>query len=271
MRLLLLTLFLLVAAPAAFAESVVLKACANPNMPAADTIRFCQEALQDRGLDTSTRARVLTNLGVGLAEQGRHSEAILNFGLATSADPGLTVAYTYRARSNEALGRLQDAYADFATALEVAPEDASIWAAQGAMLLRQNRIAEAEGNLSRAIELDPRNLSARYNRGLALLSLGDPVAAEADFDSVLEISDNDAAALLNRGQARALQGEESALADFDRAVDLAPDWGAAYYARGRYLDGAGDKERADTDFLRAFELGVSNPFLIERVRQISGN
>ncbi|MEM9044947.1 MAG: tetratricopeptide repeat protein [Pseudomonadota bacterium] len=270
MRRFLLALCIAAAASPVFGQ-VSLEACANPNLEAGDTIRFCQQALQDRDLRPNNRARVLTNLGVGLAEMGRHSEAIVNFGLASTTDPKLIAAYTYRARSNEALGNIQDALDDFAAALEAAPQDPEVWAARGAMLMRQRRLPEAEQDLTRALELDRDNLSARYNRGLARLSLGDAAAAEEDLDWLLSVRGDDVGALVNRGQARALQEKTTALEDFDRAITIAPDWGPAYYTRGRYHDWAGRKADADADYLRAFELGVSNPFLIERVRQISGN
>ncbi|MEM9097993.1 MAG: tetratricopeptide repeat protein [Pseudomonadota bacterium] len=260
----------LVATPA-LGQNASLEECANPAQEASDTIRFCQQALQDRQLLPNTRARVLTNLGVGLAEMGRHSEAILNFALARSTDPDLIVAYIYRARSNEALGRPEEALADFAAALAVAPNDGEVWAARGALLLRQRRLPEAEQDLTQALTLDQTNLSARYNRGLARLSAGDAAGAEEDFDQLLSNRPDDIGAIVNRGQARAVLQKDTALADFDRAVALAPDWGPAYYTRGRYYDQAGRKEAADADYLRAHELGVSNPFLIERVRQLSEN
>ena len=67
-----------------------------------------------------------------------------------------------------------------------------------------------------------------------------------------------------------LLGTEDAAEDFDKALSMAEEWGLAWFVRGRYRDGLGDREGANADFLRAYELGHSDPWLIQRVREISG-
>jgi tetratricopeptide (TPR) repeat protein len=58
-----------------------------------------------------------------------------------------------------------------------------------------------------------------------------------------------------RGVSRQLRGREvSALAEFSRAIDLAPRWAAAYNARGRCFRCLADKESALSDFDRALVL-----------------
>ena len=45
-----------------------------------------------------------------------------------------------------------------------------------------------------------------------------------------------------------------AIADFDRALELKPDFAEAYYNRGQAYASVGDKEKARLDFLKAREL-----------------
>ena len=79
----------------------------------------------------------------------------------------------------------------------------------------------------------------------------------------------DAGAYLYRAQSRAGLNDSGAAEDFDMAIELAGEWSLAWFVRGRYRDRLGDREGANADFLRANELGHSDPWLIERVREIS--
>ena len=121
-----------------------------------------------------------------------------------------------------------------------------------------------------ALALAPDLMAARYNRGLAYLRLREHALAEADFSAVIGRNPRETGAYLNRGRARAGMGGKGALSDFDRAVALAPEWAVAWFLRGQFHDMNGDREAANADFQRAFELGHSDPWLIERMRQISG-
>ena len=91
-----------------------------------------------------------------------------------------------------------------------------------------------------------------------------------DFSAVIGRNPRDAGAYLNRGRARAAQGRAGVHNDFDRAIALEPEWAAAWYMRGRLFDREGAVDEANADFLRAYQLGYSDPWLIERMRQMSG-
>ena len=63
---------------------------------------------------------------------------------------------------------------------------------------------------------------------------------------------------------------EEAIPVYDRAIEISPESGGAWFARGRYWDARGNTEAANSDFLRANELGYSDPWLLRRIREISG-
>ena len=65
-------------------------------------------------------------------------------------------------------------------------------------------------------------------------------------------------------------GLPAATEDFDQAIALQSDWAPAFFARGQYRDQLGDREGANADFIRAHELGYPDPWLIRRIREISG-
>lgn len=260
---------LIALASGAGAQSIDLENCANQRLEAGATIQFCQKALQDRKLPPRTRAQVLATLGNALASQNRHRDAIVNYRLARGTDPTLMPAYTNSGRSNEALGDDDAALADYAAAIAADPGWVDAWASRGALHLRRNQPGEALPDLNRALELAPGETRIRYNRGIAHLGLGNAEPAERDFSAVIETAPGDAGAFLNRGRAKALLQRPDARADMDKALQLSPEWGYAWYIRGRHLESSGAIEEANADYLRAFQLGYSNTWLLQRVQQLS--
>lgn len=257
--------------PISGATAQTLENCANSRLSAGETVNFCQKALQDRDLSPTVRAQVLVTLGVALADLGRHRDAVTNYALAQRTDPTLMPAYTNRARSNEQLGRVEDALVDYAAALSVDPGWHDAWSGRGALYLSQDRPDLALPDLDEAVRTDDEDLLARYNRGVAHLRLGNAASAERDFSDVLSQSPDDPGAYINRGRARSALGNASALEDMNRALALSPEWGWGHFVRARYHDEEGRVEAANADYLRAFELGFSTPWLIGKVREISGN
>lgn len=256
-----------VPAPSGAADPV-LEACANPDRPVSETLTFCQRALRDPGLSEAQRAGVLTNLGVAQAALGRQGDAETSFSLAIATEPGLVAAHANRARSRLALGRFDEAMADFDRAVELAPRDPGVRVARGGALLRADRAEAAIRDFDAALALDAGNAGALFNRGIARLVLGRDGEAEADFSAVIRADPGDEGAWLNRARARAERDTRGAEEDFDRAIELAPDWGRAWAARGLFLEAQGRREEAGRDFLRAYELGESAPWLLDRVARL---
>lgn len=255
---------------AAQAQGGVLVGCADHSLPATDTLQLCQRALRDTRLTPGQRAAVLVNLGVAQASLGRHVDAEQSFGLAIQTDDSLVPAFSNRARSRLALGRYAEALEDFDEAVARAPGDARLWLGRGGALLRGGSARAAVSDLTRAIRIDPAEPAGWFNRGLGYLLLGETEAAEQDFSEAIARNERDAGAFLNRARARAVHAPARAGADFDRAVELDPEWGRAYLARGQFRDVEGDREGADRDFLRAWELGERDVWLQERIRRIRG-
>ncbi len=255
---------LVLSGPAA-AQGGVLAGCADASLQPNETLTLCQKALRDSRLTPDQRAAVLVNLGVAQAALGRHGDAERSFGLAITTRPDLTAAYANRARSRLALGRYDAAMADFDTAVAQDPGDAELWLGRGGAQLRGGAVRAAVSDLTRAIGIDTTLTAAHFNRGVGHLLLGDMGAAEADFSTVLAREPEDAGAHLNRGRARADRDPAGAERDFDRAIALDPEWGRAWAARGLFLELRGREEEATRDFLRAYELGERERWLVERL------
>lgn len=243
--------------------------CGNPQASSGDVVNACQRALQTGKLSKRAEAQVRTNLGAALYDLTRYREAIDEYTAALSAEPSFVVAYLNRARAHEKLRMLREAAADYGEVLRLDPNAADAYVGRGAMLLSNGDPARAVADLNRAISLEPDWISPYFNRGLAYLRLGDYGRSELDFSTVIGRNAGDAGAYLNRGRARAALRSQNAAADFDQAVALSPEWGGAWFARGQYRDQQGQREAANGDFIRAFELGYPDPWLQKRIREIS--
>lgn len=244
--------------------------CGAPKSTAHEIVNFCQKAINTGKLNSKARAQVYANLSIGYYELQQYLGAVEAATRALNDDPRLVAAFLNRAKAHEKLSKLEEAADDFGRALAVDPNSAEAYMGRGIMLLRHGRAYMAIPDLSKALLIDRKLDVARFNRGLAFLEIDQPSRAEEDFTRLLRENPADAEIYLYRGQARAALKRPDAAEDFDKAVELAGESGLAWFVRGRYRDSRGDREGANADFLRAYELGHDDPWLIERVREISG-
>lgn len=256
--------------PAAAQLENAVEICGDPQAAPRDIVRFCLMALDSGKLDPQVAAQINANLGVGYFELGRFAEAVDAYSAAIAGSPRMVAAYVNRGRAQERLRRPEEALADYSQAIALDPDAADAYLGRGVLLLRQGQAEPAIGDFEAAARAEPDWVAPRFNLGVALLNLGRYAEAEQAFSAVLSKSQEDAAAWMNRGRARAGLGDPEAESDFDRAIRLDPEWGGAWFARGRYFDERGAREAANADFLRAYELGYADPWLIQRVREISG-
>ena len=250
--------------------STLIEICGSTDAQPREIVNFCQRAIASGKLDTRAEAQVRANLGVGWFELGEFSNALIEYNLALDAAPDLIGVYLNRARVLEKLGRLREAAADYDTVIQRDPKAADAYLGRGAMLLANGDPGRSLDDFSNAIRLQPGWVSPHFNRGMAHYHLGMWQEAERDFTTVVERNPSDAAAFLNRARARAQAGDPDAGLDFDRALQIDPEWGGGWFARGQYWEGRGNREAANRDFMRAYELGYPDPWLHKRVREISG-
>lgn len=110
------------------------------------------------------------------------------------------------------------------------------------------------------IAREPENADLRVQRGYAYMDLGAYESALGDFNMAIELDDSLPEAYLGRGALRFYLREWSAaLEDFDRALELNPVYADAFAWRGRLLAARGEYD-AGLEALRwAVSLDGSNP------------
>jgi tetratricopeptide (TPR) repeat protein len=97
---------------------------------------------------------------------------------------------------------------------------------------------------------------AHVKRGDWYIDTGNPEQAFSEYNRAIEIDPQYADAYIARGGAYRVKGEfDKALADYDKAITINPNDGDAYLARAFCLMEIGENQRAISDLERASELG----------------
>ncbi len=114
----------------------------------------------------------------------------------------------------------------------------------GVSLAAFGRHADAERSFRRCLQIDPEHAQTRRRLAEALFESGNLDESAELFRDALSASPDDPRSLLGLGRIAAAAGElEGARRNLERAVELAPEYGAAHYAlalvyRDQGLDGA---------------------------------
>lgn len=170
-------------------------------------------------LPEETRYVALRTLGQLYADRGDYARAraILTQALARPpADKAALASLYFLLGYAHQLGQppeLDQAIERYSQALALSPEIISAYNNRGIAYLGRDQAGDAAlaaGDLTRVIEADPENAAAHNNRGTAYLSLAKAGATPTDRPS---------------------EALDRAIADFDRAVTLAPGAPEAYFNR----------------------------------------
>jgi tetratricopeptide (TPR) repeat protein len=182
-------------------------------------------------------------------------DALEDFARALELAPDNASLFAARGQTLRVLGRLEDALRDFDRAIELAPDSESAVASRGVILQRLGRLDEAVADLTRAIALRPSDDWAVAHRGEAYRMMGRYRLAVTDFTEAIRLDPAYEFAYASRALARRRLGHHrEELADLDRAIELNPDYDWAFAQRGVTHRAAGRHDQAIADFGSAIDL-----------------
>lgn len=118
------------------------------------------------------------------------------------------------------LGRTAEAIGHFQRALEINPNQATVYSSLGVALLETGQPGRSLSHLQKAIELDPNNGDAHYNLGNTFLHTGRATEALAAYKKALELNPNDTETLNNMAWILATW-PDALTRDGTKAVELA--------------------------------------------------
>ena len=189
-----------------------------------DRITFWQDCVNK----SPRKARPHNNLGVALADQGDHDEAIKKYHKALQLDPHYQDPVGNIGLSLAEQGKMEESITYFLKALEINPKDYKTLNNLGASLIVIERYTEAVQRLSEAIALNLYYAQAHNNMGVALQHLGRIEEAIDHFSTAVRLDPDYAMAYNTLGVVLANQGRfEEAIEQFSAALKINPEYRSA--------------------------------------------
>jgi tetratricopeptide (TPR) repeat protein len=220
---------------------------------------------QNQQLDPVTAGR-LRSEGYFRAQQGNNRQAIESYNQAIQADPTNPATYINRGVSHHRLGELDAALNDYNKALELDPNLAIAYSNRSHVYYDQQKFQEAYNDANNAVQLSAELPEAQINLGNARLKIApnpnDPTiqnAAIQDYNQVITATPlqpgKAAIAGTNRGNIFLSQNKNpEAFRDYDRAIQLNPEFAEAYFNRAIASQKVGNIPAAIQDYERAAQL-----------------
>ncbi len=192
--------------------------------------------------------------GLVLDRQNKDEEALASFEKATESEPRFYEAWRERGRILSSLKRYPEALESIDKAIDFNDKDFFLYMLRGNLLRGLKRNSEARDAYSQAIKLNPYPFGY-YIRGNTLLDLGDKQGAIDDFNKAIELKPDFAEVYNSLGNAHsALGNQQRAIDDYTKAIELQPDFALAYIRRGFIRKELGNQQEAIADFTKAIEL-----------------
>ena len=198
-------------------------------------------------------------LGAVLRDQGRLDEAIANFESALRAKPHFADAQDNLGEALAANGQVAAALPHLLEARRLQPESLDVRINLGSALNQAGQPKDAEAEYRAALALRPESAEAHAGLGLALMAQGRAQEALPQLLDAIRIHPDSADAHYNLGNAYgALERPDEAIAQFTEAVRLKPSDAGAHFNLGTAFVSAGRMPDAISEFSVAVKLKPDN-------------
>jgi len=189
-----------------------------------------------------------------------------------AANPADFGALANRGVSYRATGDYDRALADFDAAMRLNSDSAvsaGLFLERGLAHDGKGNHTAAIGDFDEALRRNPSLMVAYFARAMALEDIGQPERAKVDLSEAMRRNREMVAALyMQRGYVlKRSRDFDKAIAAFDKAIYLNPNWPSAYFGRGASYEEQGNREQAVADYLMTLEFRARTE--LERQRQQS--
>jgi len=183
--------------------------------------------------------------------------------------PNVHVAFYNRGNALAALGKHEEAIADFTKAVPLKPTHVGTYSNRGVSYANLGKINEALVDFNKVVQLDSLYSNVYSNRGNTKILLGDLQGALADYNKAIRIDSSYMDAYYNRGIVKDSLGDYTgAIRDWTITLQKDPTFANAYLSRGIVYLKAGDTLNAQNDLGRFQKL---NPKAVSEYLQYAKN
>ncbi|MGW5255506.1 tetratricopeptide repeat protein [Streptomyces sp. NPDC004012] len=206
------------------------------------------------------RSQLLYNRARLLVALGRPDEAYADYTRLVDLDPYYTDYLSERARISRDRGDFDAALADYDRAVQLAPPFPELYYNRGTARIRTGDLRGALDDFAYVLEMEPSDLDTRIARAELLLETGDLDGAETDADAGLALHPDEVQLLCLKGTVL-LQREDfdQALIAFDAALERDPRYPAALINRAVVHFHRSRYGRAVADLTTALDIVGNDP------------
>jgi tetratricopeptide (TPR) repeat protein len=209
------------------------------------------------------RATLHHNRGQILAALGRTDEALADFDRVIEADPNYPEYRFDRGNLLAGQDRYDEALADYEATMRLSPPFAKLYFNRGSLHALSGDTDAAVSDFSYVLDLEPAHLEARISLASLLLDAGDPQAAAQQVRAGLAVSPGEARLYCTLGLALLdLADHPAACQAFSQALDLDPGMPGALVNRAAAACELGRYDAADADLSAVLELDAGHPGLL---------
>ncbi len=196
--------------------------------------------------------------GISFNELGKYDKAITDLTICIELDPKFSdQAHYFRGIAKFETGNYPGAIQDYTTAIQLNPDFVAFYR-RGQANMNLNEYARALQDFQIAIRLNPSFIEGFLYRGKALYYLGQYEEALSDLRRAAMDLRNNPVAYYYSGVARMETRDfYGAIRDFDKAIDINPEYAKALKARAVAHAETGNQQKSEEDINLADKLAKS--------------
>jgi len=187
-------------------------------------------------------------------EKEKYHEVISLCDKALKINNDLPEAYSFKGNALYNLGEYNDAAESFSHAIEKEPDEAEHYYDRSWSYCNMDNYEDAIIDINKALEIEPKNSVYYYDRGRFEYWSERYKEAVIDLTKGIELRPTEKKYLFRGNSYMALGEFDFAMADFNSALEIDPEFTRAYYRRGILYKKMELLEKAAKDFKKAIEL-----------------